>query len=112
MIIHILFLLLVLFFFLYGIALFVPTIVELLLNLPILYAILLRSYVELFEERKYVPYLIGLLAALLFFLAQRSLFLSFTTHYILWSPTLFLIVAFVVAQLIILFDALNKRYSR
>ena len=112
MIIHILFLLLVLFFFLYGVALFVPTIVELLINIPILYAILLRSYVELFEERKHVPYLVGLLAALLFFLVQRSLFLGFTTHYILWSPTLFLIVAFVTAQLIILYDTLNKRHNR
>ena len=112
MIVHLLFLLLVLFFFLLGISLFIPTLIELLINIPILYAIILRSYIEISNEQKYTEYLIGLLAGLFFYLAKRDLFQGFSTPYILWAPTLFLLVSFLVAQLIILISTLQKRHNK
>ncbi len=112
MLIHLLFLVLALFFFLIGVSLFIPTIIELLINIPVLYAIILRSYIELYKEQKYTEYIIGLLAGLFFYLAKRDLFLSFTTPYILWSPTIFLVISFLTAQLIIITNTIHKRHSK
>ena len=112
MIVEILFLLAMLFVLLFGISLFVPTIVELIINIPILYAIVLRTYVEVVEEKRYTEYLLGLLASFFFFLIKRDLFLGITTPYILWSPTIFLMVGFLTAQIIIMLNTLHQRHYR
>jgi len=112
MLVHGLFLLLVLFFFFIGVSLFIPTIIELIINIPVLYTVILRSYIEIYKEQKYTEYIIGLLAGLFFYLAKKDLFTVFTTPYILWSPTLFLTVSFLTAQLIILTNTLHKRHSK
>ena len=112
MIAHLLFLLIALFFFLLGVSLFIPTIIEIIINIPIIYAVLLRSYVEIFKEQKYITYLIGLLSGLFFYLAKMDLFEEFTTPYILWSPVFFLVICFLTAQLIILLTTLHSRHYK
>ena len=105
-------LLLVLFIALFGIAIFVPTLIEILINVPILYVIVVRSHIEISQERRYTEYTLGLLTGLFFYLANQNLFLGLTTHYILWSPTIFLMVCFITTQIIIMVKTLIERHNR
>ena len=111
MMLNIIFLAIVVLIFLWGVSLFVPTIIELMVNLPILYFISIRTHTDLKDEKRYTEYLLGLLAALFFFLAKRDLFYRFETGYILWSPTIFLMIGFIAAQIVIMINTMLNTHN-
>jgi len=98
-------------FTIWLIANFFINIVELIINLFILWAVCVRSYAELEKEKKQHYYLAGLLAATLAFLIVKVDIFSSVMH--IWMPVLFLLVIFLFAQLFFVFhDFYVKRYKK
>jgi len=76
---------------------FFVNILELIINLVILWAVCVRGYVELEKEKKHNYYLVGLLITTLLFLVTKQDIFSKVFH--VWKPVLFLIMVFLFAQL-------------
>ncbi len=72
-------------------------ILEFIINLVILWAVCVRGYVEIEREQKQNYYLAGLLITTAVFLAVNVNFFSKIFH--IWAPVLFLVTAFLLAQL-------------
>jgi len=81
-------------FLLYG-----QEILQIIINLPLLYIVGVRSYVEIHKEKKTKQYLISLgITSLIFLIIFGIAKLSY--NIIVWWPTVFLIVMYLIAHLI------------
>jgi hypothetical protein len=80
----------------------------LLVNGVFLYAILLRSYVELTKEKKFDFYLGGAVFAMIIYVFTGN----FLKGLLFWQPTTYLLMAFVFSQLGVLSDYLYKKYQK
>jgi len=90
---------------------FFVNILELIINLVILWAVCVRGYVELEKEKKHNYYFVGLLAAMVVFLAARVNIFSEIRH--IWAPVLFLVMVFLVAQLVFAFHRIYiEKYKK
>lgn len=90
---------------------FFANILELIVNLIILWAVCVRGYVELEKEKKHGYYLFGLLATALLFLVFKADIFSNVFH--IWLPVLFLVSVFLLAQLAFAaHNIYNKNYKK
>ena len=79
----------------------------LLINGVFLYAIILRSYVELTKENKFDFYLGGAVFAMIAYVITGN----FLKGLLFWQPTTYLLMAFVFSQLAVLGKQLYEKYS-
>ncbi len=94
-------------FSIFLILLFAQEIIQVIINIPILWVILLRSQAHIKKEDKALHYLIALVITTILFLvlplAKNSLKLY------IWWPTLFIVILFVLAQVIVLIEKFSKK---
>ncbi len=91
----------------YLIAAFISNIVHLLVNIPVLWVVLLRSYYEVRHKRIIYPYLAAVGITTLIFIPW---FDKIQVKYVFW-PVLFMIIAFIIAELINLGYYLYNKYE-
>lgn len=82
---------------------FFVDILELIINLVVLYAICVRGYIEIEREKKQYYYLIGFVITALFFLVTKQDIFSKVFH--VWKPVFFLAIVFLIAQLAFIFHS-------
>lgn len=86
--------LIVLILFIYVILnIFLPAILQIFVNIVIIWLVGTRSYVEIVREQKEKYYAFGLLGASVFIL-----FWGFRTWHNIWWITVFVVIMFVIAQ--------------
>ena len=91
----------------YLIWLFLTDIIYLLINIPILWFVLVRSYFEVRHKKIFYPYLSGVgITTLLFSLAFDHIQIEF----IFW-PVLFITIVFIIAEIINLGIYFNEKYE-
>jgi hypothetical protein len=74
---------------------FTPFVLQAAINLPIIWVILLRAYIEIIDKDKSKIYLISIgVTAALFLL----LFVFVAYRFFIWWPTLFLCITYLLAQ--------------
>ena len=89
---------------------FFANIIELIINLAILYAVCVRGYIEVEKEQKGYHYLLGILIITIIFLIARINL--FSKIYYIWVPVLFLAAIFLFAQLsFIVYNLYIKKYK-
>lgn len=86
-------------FIIYMLQIFMPAIVQIVINGIILWAIGTRSYVEIVRENKEKYYAFGVLIA-----AISLFFYGFRTWHSIWWITFFCLIAFIAAQHYILYE--------
>ncbi len=96
-------------FSIFLILLFSQEIIQVIINIPILWAILLRSQAHIKKEDKALHYLISLVITTTLFLALPLAKNSLKIY--LWWPTLFIVIMFLLAQFIVLIHKLVKKQS-
>ncbi len=94
----------ILVFLLWVIMLFAITLLELIINLPLLWAVTLRSYTEIKKEKKHAYYFLALLMTTLIFIFFTNTLFNFASKTHIWWITSFLIFIFIIAQLIMLVE--------
>jgi Ca2+/Na+ antiporter len=82
-------------FFTYLVVLFGATLIEMAINLPLIWILLTRVYLEIKHGRRDV-YLISLLISAMIFI----MLWNFETRYFIWWITQFVIVIFLIAQIV------------
>ena len=91
-------LIILLFFFIYLLVIFSVTLLEIIINVPLLYIVLARAYFEIKKEQKLhyyiIPFIIFLLISSYFIIRQKS----FSVYHI-WWPTITLALSFIAANL-------------
>lgn len=98
-------LIILLLFTIYLIFVFISDIVALIVNIPILWVVLIRSYFEIRNQKKIYNYLTALGITTLMFL---FLFDKIQTPFMFW-PVWFITVVFIIAELINLILICKKR---
>ena len=92
----------VILFILWMLGSFLPYIAQILVNGVLLWLSLSRAYVELIKEKNWKPYLAGFVITAVFFAIFFKNFHSFAANLFIWWETLFVIIAFILAQIMIL----------
>ncbi|MCG2719997.1 MAG: hypothetical protein L6266_04695 [Nanoarchaeota archaeon] len=91
-------------------ALFQAELIQVIINIPILWVILLRSQAHIKKEKKTIPYIIGLVVTTVLFLTLPLAENSLKAY--LWWPTLFIIILFILANIIVLMQRLTKSHEK
>lgn len=97
----------IVFFAYLGWMFFIP-LLELFINGILLYAVFLRSYVEIVKEKKQSFYLGGAVAAMIIYLLAGR----FLSGVLVWGITTFIILAFAFAQIGMLIKYLEDKYGK
>ncbi len=95
-------------FFIYLGWMFVLSILELFINGIIIYALFLRSHVEIVKEGKHYFYLAGAAAAIIVYLLAGN----FLSGLLVWGITTWLVLAFIFSQIGIHGHYLHKKYKK
>lgn len=95
-------------FFIYLGWIFLVDAFTLLVNGILIYVIFLRSYAEIFGERKHYFYLGGAAAAMVFYYFSRN----FLSGILVWGVTTYLLLAFVFSQVGLLVVFLHKKAGK
>ena len=87
-------------FIIFVIKLFALTALEIIVNFPLIYIAAIRSYIDIVKKNKTKAYLISLGIITFSFFILLAMF-RIPYNIIIWWPTLFLILLYLIAQIII-----------
>ena len=91
----------------YLITVFVSDLLQIIINVVLMWVIIVRAFFEVRTKRIIIPYFIGLGITMILFM----LFFDYLkVPYLLWQ-ILFVTIMFIIAELIVLFIHLDKKHK-
>jgi len=89
---------------------FFINIIELIINLFVLWAVCLRGYVEIKKEKKHIYYFIGLLISIALFMYHKEIYTFANSIHAYW-PVLFILFVFLIAQITMMIQIIYTKFA-